>query len=690
MQEEELPLLSEPGQAKREKGVLCLLSRRRFAIATLLSGVAMLGMFTLGRETAAPPSSLSSRTLMLHALRRGGYSALPQHTLDAYKLSMVLEPDVETILRAEDTTDDATYSWTITSVDGAAGVSTSGTFSFVDSESESLTGTELHVKFTPANAIFLVTCTSSDGLASASYTATTKYVRREIRTLSTSDREAYFTAMKSMFLTTQPDGEALYGANFISHGHLAALHNTQNYHYHGNLFFQTSHPSMQLKVDRSLLAINSELSLPYWDFLIDADLGEDWASSEVYGEDWFGPVATTESSDYRISGTFEDLKMVYDPDWTAYPESYHTAHGFLGDTLMLGTSEYVQRSNSYCGFESKQGFSTCNKLQDCFSTFESDHDFLSFDLCAEFEVHGNIHDMHAGLWDCEADWKSFYDENSDWCDEMMLSVVAVHMSDMVKVFSTKGIVSCPSVCETMDSEACTCTNTMVDSAEGVDKLTSDHRFDLMQDYWSLLYETALSGSDYIGQFDTPWADLNYTDAYVPLVGKHNDTALAFEQVDLLNALMLKTVLFPGTWGVMKSGASSADPIFWVIHQLFDKATHALRLSERYNTEGFEWNNKAGFMEWEGATPFKQTVFEPYLGAHDLNTTDINGFLRNDQLWSLLDPNKNSIDYVYDQMTTWGSCSFDPFSTSDDDDDDLVEDDDDFVDGWDDTLDDDKR
>ena len=160
MQEEELPLLSEPGQAKREKGVLCLLSRRRFAIATLLSGVAMLGMFTLGRETAAPPSSLSSRTLTLHALRRGGYSALPQHTLDAYKLSMVLEPDVETILRAEDTTDDATYSWTITSVDGAAGVSTSGTFSFVDSESESLTGTELHVKFTPANAIFLVTCTS--------------------------------------------------------------------------------------------------------------------------------------------------------------------------------------------------------------------------------------------------------------------------------------------------------------------------------------------------------------------------------------------------------------------------------------------------------------------------------------------------------------------------------------------------
>jgi hypothetical protein len=51
-------------------------------------------------------------------------------------------------------------------------------------------------------------------------------------------------------------------------------------------------------------------------------------------------------------------------------------------------------------------------------------------------------------------------------------------------------------------------------------------------------------------------------------------------MDSLNGLMLKSVLFPGTWALMKSGAASGDPIFWVMHQLFDKALHALRLSPR--------------------------------------------------------------------------------------------------------------
>ena len=50
----------------------------------------------------------------------------------------------------------------------------------------------------------------------------------------------------------------------------------------------------------------------------------------------------------------------------------------------------------------------------------------------------------------------------------------------------------------------------------------------------------------------------------------------------LSRLLLKTVLWPGVWGVMNSGAAANDPLFWVMHQLFDKATHALRLSPVYN------------------------------------------------------------------------------------------------------------
>jgi hypothetical protein len=70
---------------------------------------------------------------------------------------------------------------------------------------------------------------------------------------------------------------------------------------------------------------------------------------------------------------------------------------------------------------------------------------------------------------------------------------------------------------------------------------------------------------------------------------------------------------------------------------------------RYNTEGFTWDNLDGYITWGGKTPFKPTIFEPYLGAHEVNTTGMDGYLTNSQLWSLLAPKSNSIDYVYDQV-----------------------------------------
>jgi hypothetical protein len=85
---------------------------------------------------------------------------------------------------------------------------------------------------------------------------------------------------------------------------------------------------------------------------------------------------------------------------------------------------------------------------------------------------------------------------------------------------------------------------------------------------------------------------------------------------------------------------------------------------RYNKDGFTWDNSEGHMTWDGKTPFKPTVFEPYLGAHELNTTAMDGYLTNSQLWALLAPKGGSIDYVYDQVKSLGSilitkCQMEP-------------------------------
>jgi hypothetical protein len=125
--------------------------------------------------------------------------------------------------------------------------------------------------------------------------------------------------------------------------------------------------------------------------------------------------------------------------------------------------------------------------------------------------------------------------------------------------------------------------------------------------------------------------------------------------------VLKTVLWPGYYSDMATGAASIDPLFWVMHQMFDKATHALRLSPVYNAGKMEWNNGGGDssqgLGWNATTPFTSAIFEPFIG--DKVVANKEGYLTNKVIWSLLSPEKASSGYVYDQLTKWGSCDFDP-------------------------------
>lgn len=46
---------------------------------------------------------------------------------------------------------------------------------------------------------------------------------------------------------------------------------------------------------------------------------------------------------------------------------------------------------------------------------------------------------------------------------------------------------------------------------------------------------------------------------------------------------------PGKVGAMSTGAAPLDPIFWVLHSVFEKAQHILQLSPSYrDTYDFTW------------------------------------------------------------------------------------------------------
>lgn len=54
-----------------------------------------------------------------------------------------------------------------------------------------------------------------------------------------------------------------------------------------------------------------------------------------------------------------------------------------------------------------------------------------------------------------------------------------------------------------------------------------------------------------------------------------------EQTLLLLRTMMSVACEPGSIGAMSGGASPADPIFWVLHPIFEKALHVLLLSPEY-------------------------------------------------------------------------------------------------------------
>jgi hypothetical protein len=248
-----------------------------------------------------------------------------------------------------------------------------------------------------------------------------------------------------------------------------------------------------------------------------------------------------------------------------------------------------------------------------------------------------------------------------------LSIIAVRMSSESLSAYNKGDVSCPSSCSGDDECRCYSSYTGIVKPDDVDNLSKNEKFKMLKSAWKIIATVSVGGSDYVKFQDTYEIDgMKHNNVFIPLHTKGPDAtneAMDNNKLDLLNSLMLKTILFPGNIGVMLSGAAPNDPLFWVMHPIFDKAAHALRLSENYNTEGFDWNNKKDYMKYNGITPFTRLDLEPYLGG---DVSDAKNYMTNSELWENLYPTADAVYYVYDQFTKWGDCDFDPFEVPSDD------------------------
>jgi hypothetical protein len=81
--------------------------------------------------------------------------------------------------------------------------------------------------------------------------------------------------------------------------------------FHGSNAFLTAHAAFTLELEQALQAVDPAISQPYWDFTKDSSsvLGDTWASSELFGYEYFGPAAPSAGHTLNNSRWFTNLPL---------------------------------------------------------------------------------------------------------------------------------------------------------------------------------------------------------------------------------------------------------------------------------------------------------------------------------------------------------------------------------------------
>jgi hypothetical protein len=111
-----------------------------------------------------------------------------------------------------------------------------------------------------------------------------------------------------MKTTLTADGQTLYGPRFINYDDLLFLHacslsDPRCDQAHFGPHFMTFHRALLLKVERSLLAIDSDIeAMPYWDYAKDTNTGVYFQTGNfIFSNDYFGDYAGDPKQNYAVT-----------------------------------------------------------------------------------------------------------------------------------------------------------------------------------------------------------------------------------------------------------------------------------------------------------------------------------------------------------------------------------------------------
>lgn len=360
-----------------------------------------------------------------------------------------------------------------------------------------------------------------------------KYVRREIRTLTDTDRTNFFDAMTTVYRVDQTEGQALYGDAYLPITYFARMHLEGSAakdcdHWHDGAGIMVKHMSFTLAFEAVLQAISPSISMPYWEYSLDAhNLGSEWfQQSEMFQREWFGEVHTNDSVTHAVPKG----RWAYTPIM-ATASSYspiYNAWGLLRSPWNEDPTPYLTRSNSIFSYLNA-GYSTlpeCSTLMSCFVS----QSVSEMNVCLNGDTHGPVHIMMGGQFHTSVNQTDIV--NAHWAQRIQLLVF--------KSLWRMGYAVCPSFCSNGTSQdACQCSCPAVDDP-----------------YQVLVEDTGV---------------MHWIDDVSPLVyydenkGVYKIRGYHGEKLTQAWHDLLQAFCNPAYVGDLYTSNAPADPLFWVIH-----------------------------------------------------------------------------------------------------------------------------
>jgi hypothetical protein len=388
-----------------------------------------------------------------------------------------------------------------------------------------------------------------------------------------------------------------------------------------------------------------------------AELGANWPTELVlFQDDWFGPLGSKEDTWEVKTGRFKNILLPRHKPDSGYVETKYNSYGVMGQSCDNSKSLILQRSADFCGLRTESTFATAEAMISCFDKHD---EFRSWDLCLEINVHGELHSLHGGAYDCYSDLSAMTAADSVKYPRQVMDFIGVgafnlwfkEMTDALKTNSCveKGDADFPCA---LDDDSCASMTNLINFED--DSVSDEEMFEMANTPMGFMFGTQL-GAGFLEKVTEKDSELFEKGARMKWKHLPPSEQAAFTR------WFMTFGSNPGKTAIASSGASPAEPLFWVWHSMFDKMFHVLLEAPQYVEKyDLSWESTSGDSagcgaKWEDHFPFHD-IFDN--AQKDVKFT-------NKQLFTLLNPSNHHLPYIYDDFKTWGLREWDPLTRTED-------------------------